>query len=202
LVAATNAALAEVGRAPLGSATVLGFVGNGVRRLVAQSLAAAGGGRPRGATTSDRDFDRALAGFLSYYEEHLLDVTRPYEGIVDALDALGGGGALLSVLTNKPGPLARSLLSGLGLGDRFFAVVGGEEGLPPKPDASGAERIIARSGSTPGEMLLVGDSPVDVRTARAARVAACAVTWGFSPPGALRDASPDFLIEDPGALIR
>jgi phosphoglycolate phosphatase len=147
------------------------------------------------------DFDRALAGFLSYYG-HLLDVTRPYEGIVGALDALGEGGALLSVLTNKPGPLARSLLSGLGLGDRFFAVVGGEEGLPPKPDASGAERIIARSGSARGETLMVGDSPVDVRTARAARVAACAVTWGFSPPCALRDASADFLIEDPGALIR
>jgi len=139
---------------------------------------------------------------LAYYEAHLIDQTRPYEGIVDALESLRESGALLSVLTNKPGPLARSLLSGLGLGDRFLAVVGGEEGLPPKPDPAGVEQIIARSGSARGETLLVGDSPVDVRTARAARVAVCAVAWGFSPVSALREAAPDFLIEDPGALIR
>jgi phosphoglycolate phosphatase len=162
--------------------------------LVARSLEAAGG--------DGADFERALARFLHRYEDHLLDETRPYDGMVAALDALRAGGARLSVLTNKPGPLARKLLAGLGIADRFAVVVGGEEGYPPKPDPTGAERVIARSGIEAAATVFVGDSPVDVRTARAARAAACAVSWGFSTRDALREAAPDLLIDEPAALVR
>jgi phosphoglycolate phosphatase len=146
--------------------------------------------------------ERALAEFLAHYEQHLLDQTRPYRGVIEALDALRSTGALVSVLTNKPGPLARKLLAGLGVGDRFLAVVGGEEGFPPKPDPGGARVLLARAAVAAAGTVLVGDSPVDVRTARAAGTAACAVSWGFSARSALAEARPDLLIDDPAELVR
>jgi phosphoglycolate phosphatase len=81
-------------------------------------------------------------------------------------------------------------------------VVGGEEGLPPKPDASGVERLVRLAGIPVAATVLVGDSPVDVQTARAARATACAVTWGFSTREALSRAAPDLLIDEPADLLR
>lgn len=104
------------------------------------------------------------------------------------------------MLTNKPGVLARNLLATLGVSERFFAVIGGGDGYATKPDPAGAKELIARSGVTAERTLLVGDSHVDVETARAATASICAVTWGFSTRSELAAASPDFLIDEIAAL--
>jgi phosphoglycolate phosphatase len=164
LHASVNHALAAVGLPPRGRDEVHGFVGEGARVLLARAVA-----------PHDHLVEPALAAWRPHYEAHCLDRTRAYPGI-PAL--LAGARRVLAVHTNKPGPLARKILDGLGLLSRFSAVLGGDE-APRKPDPTGVRELMARAGSAPHETVFIGDSRVDVRTARAAGVALVAVTWGF-----------------------
>lgn len=164
LAASVNHALAAVGLPGRSEAEVRGFVGEGARRLLERAVA------PRADL-----LETALAAWWAHYEAHLLDRTRPYPGIEGAL---AGAGRALAVLTNKPGPMARRILDGLGLAKRFAEVVGGGE-APRKPDPAGLLAIMERAGAAPGETVLVGDSAIDVATGLAARVAVVGVTWGF-----------------------
>ena len=120
--------------------------------------------------------NHALAAWRPHYEAHCLDRTVPYPGIGPLL---AGAGRTLAVLTNKPGGMARKILDGLGLLQRFAVVLGGDE-APRKPDPTGLLEIMARVGATPAETVFVGDSRHDVETARRAGVAAVAVTWGLA----------------------
>ena len=173
---------------------MIGFVGNGVRRLVERSLDAAGG-------TSDAvEVDRALGIFLDRYGGHLLDSTVAYAGIGDMLARLATAGRVLSIATNKPAGFAATILHGLGLSGAFATVLGGDSLQAHKPDPAVVHELARRTGVALGDTLLVGDSLVDVAAARAAGVAVCAVTWGLTPAGRLRAASPDFVIDAPGEL--
>ena len=170
--------------------TLYGYVGEGARRLVERALG-----------PDDRDrAEAALAEFLRHYADHLLDATRPYPGMVAALEALAARGVTLSVLTNKPEDMSRAILDGLGLASHFLDVVGGDSLPTRKPEPEGLERLRARTATTRERMLLVGDSAVDVRTGRAAGVATCGVAWGLAP-GQLFAERPDRLIGRPGALL-
>jgi phosphoglycolate phosphatase len=173
LAASVNAALAEVGRPPRPHAEIVSFVGEGARLLLERAVA------PRAELAGP-----ALAAWWRHYEAHCLDRTRPYPGIPDLL---ARSGRRLAVCTNKPGRLARRILAGLGLLDRFALVVGGDE-APRKPDPAGTLSIMRRLGAWPGDTVFVGDSPIDVRTARSAGVALVAVSWGFRPLAELRAA--------------
>jgi phosphoglycolate phosphatase len=172
------------------------FVGNGARRLVEQALVAAGGSDD--AATSDR----ALAVFLARYGAHLLDTTVLYPGVGDALRELRAAGRTLSIATNKPQAFARSIVEGLGLGQAFFAILGGDSLPTRKPDPAIVHELVARAEIPAAQTLLVGDSVVDVATARGAGVAVCAVAWGLTPAAALRAASPDFWAERPDEIVR
>lgn len=170
LALAVNAALADVGLPPRPLDDVRAFVGEGARRLVERAV--------------DPHLERvepALEAWWRHYEAHLLDRTRPYPGIPAAL---AGAGRVLAVHTNKPGRLARKILAGVGLLDRLAAVLGGDE-APKKPDPTGTLELLARLGGTPADAVFVGDSAVDVATARAAGVRHVAVTWGFATRAAL-----------------
>ena len=107
---------------------------------------------------------------------------------------------MLSVLTNKPIALTRAILDGLGLTSRFLDVIGGDSLPVRKPDPAGIERLRARSGTPRERMLFVGDSAIDVRTARAAGVAVCGVGWGLVPES-LQTAPPDHMIQEPAELV-
>jgi phosphoglycolate phosphatase len=155
-------------------------VGEGARRLLERAV----GGR------GDL-IDPALAAWHVLYESHCLDRTRAYPGVEAAL---ARARCRLAVLTNKPGPLARKILAGLGLLGRFAEVVGGGE-APRKPDPAGLLGLLARAGAAPGEAVLVGDSPVDLETGRAAGVPVVAVTWGLVSPGLLRAAGATALVD-------
>ena len=186
LAAAVNAALAAVapGTAALPLALVRSLVGSGARNLVARSLAAAGLAHPA---------DEVLPVFLECYRGRLLDTTRPYPGVVEALDLLADRS--LAVLTNKPGDMSRAILAGLGLLERFVRVYGGGDLPARKPDPAGLARLLADTRLPASEAAIVGDSAIDVRTGRAAGVFCVGVTYGFDPEGLATDA-PDLLVDD------
>ena len=168
LVNSVNAMLLATGRAELSVETVAGYIGHGAPRLIASAL---------GLDTSEDARAQALDIFLEHYCRHKLDLTRPYPGVVEALQALEGHP--MAVLTNKPTKLSVEILEGLGIAQYFLAIYGGDSFPAKKPDPSGAHAILKEIGVSPEESALVGDSDVDVQTARNARMRAIAVTYGF-----------------------
>lgn len=174
LADATNALVAERGGTPLDVETVAAMVGDGAAILVRRALAAAG---------LAPDAPGALDRFLELYDERLVAHTRPYPGIADALKALYGA-MHLSVLTNKPAAATTRLLEALGLDVFFDGVVGGDTPLGRKPDPAGLLHLVTAAGADPHEAVLVGDSHVDLETARRARVRACVAAYGFGYPTA------------------
>jgi len=190
IAAALNVALTAVGREPLPVGDVVLHVGEGARRLVEQALGAA----------DVALVDRATTLFLDHYARHVLDVSRPYPGIVEALAALAEAGSVCTVLSNKPEALTRAIVSGLGL-SRFVAAVIGGDSLPVrKPDPRGLWELCTLVGVVPAATLVVGDSLIDAATARAAGAAFCGVAWGFGRD-ALEQAAIAPLLQRPGDLV-
>ena len=186
LAAAINATLDLVapGTPPLPLEVVRSFIGDGASLLLARSLARAGIDRPVG---------EVLSVYLGQYHARLLDTTRLYPGVAETLDLLRG--RTLAVLTNKPGDLSRAILEGLDVADRFARIWGGGDFPGKKPEPEGLQLLMKELGARASETILVGDSAVDVRTGRAARVRTVGVTYGLSPQS-LRDEPPDHLIGD------
>jgi phosphoglycolate phosphatase len=184
LAAATNEALARVapGAPAIPLEAIVSFVGEGARLLVERSLRYAG---------VDSAPDAVLPVFFECYGERLLDTTRLYPGMKEALDAVAG--CTLAVLTNKPGPFSRTILEGLGVAARFARIWGYGDVAARKPDPAGLLRLVAELGGAPAEAWMIGDSAVDVRTGRAAGVRVAGVTWGLDPAG-VRAAAPDRLL--------
>jgi phosphoglycolate phosphatase len=194
LANATNALLVECGAAPLSEERIGGMVGDGAATLVARAFA---------AVEIDRPSD-ALERFLRIYGDHLLDHTRPYPGIREALDHLRSR-RQLAVLTNKPLASTRQILDGLSLASYFppAAVVGGDGPFPRKPDPAALCHLAAQADVPLRDTLLVGDSAIDWRTARAAGVAACLVRYGFGFDGVPLDQlrAEDRVISAPNELM-
>jgi phosphoglycolate phosphatase len=159
-------------------------VGEGARQLVERCLA---------ARSLSHSADEVLPLYLEAYRAGLLVETRLYPGVAEALDSLRD--RALAVLTNKPGDLSRTILEGLGVAGRFARIWGGGDVPAKKPDPAGLLALAAALGARPDETVLVGDSAVDVRTARAADVASVGVTYGFDPEG-LEQERPDVRIDD------
>lgn len=168
LIRSVNAMLVETGRQPLHEDTVSSYIGHGAPRLVARALG-------NGATEGERE--RALKFFLAHYDAHKLDSTRAYPGVAEALEELHE--LPMAVLTNKPVRVSQKILEGLGLANYFHAVYGGNSFETKKPDPLGAKKILEELSAAPTEALLVGDSEVDVQTARNAGTLAAAVNYGF-----------------------
>lgn len=145
--------------------------------------------------------EAALVAFLEHYRAHLLDRTRPYPGIPSVLQRLREAGVVLTVATNKPAALAHDILAGLGLAASFAALVGGDSLPTRKPDPAPVHALAERTGVPLDATLLVGDSLVDLETARAARVRSCAVGWGLTPRETLLAAGPDHFAAEPSDLL-
>jgi phosphoglycolate phosphatase len=192
LASAVNATLDRLapGTAPVPLEAVVAYVGEGARLLVARSLRHVG---------LDLPVDDVLPVYLDRYRERLLDQTRVYPGVSEALDALDR--EMLAVLTNKPGDMSRAILEGLSLSSRFARIWGPEDVPARKPDPAGLVRLMSELGVAAGQAWMVGDSATDVEAARGAGVKVAGVTWGFHPE-ALRAAGPDLLIDDPRDLVR
>lgn len=182
---AVNAARGYMGLPPLPHDVVASYVGNGAPVLIRRAM---------GPDATEQQIEDALAFFLSYYREHMLDHTRPYPGVVETLETLHSRGLKMAVLTNKPQRFSRDMCAGLGLSQYFFQIYGGNSFEQKKPDPIGIRTLIEEAGARPQETWMVGDSATDVLTARNAGVRSVGVTYGISPES-LREAPPDFLID-------
>lgn len=169
LADSTNDVLESYGADALPVERITSMIGEGARVLVARALEAAG---------LDAPVPEALDRFRLAYDRRLVQHTRPYEGIPELLDHLAGR-ALLAVLTNKPEAPTERLLEAFSLRSRFRWVIGGDSTFLRKPDPAGLDHLIARAGVPRARVLFVGDSMIDVDTARRAGVRLCAVLYGF-----------------------
>ncbi|MGD0157575.1 MAG: HAD-IA family hydrolase [Terracidiphilus sp.] len=193
-----NATLRECSLGPLPDPAIAGFVGNGAPMLMRRSLALAG--NVALDKVSEDLFAKAYAFFLQYYREHKLDFTYAYEGVLDALKALhelhdapGGLKRIMAVLTNKPVRPARGICEGLGLANYFLHIYGGDSFPAKKPDPMGLRSLMDETGATPRETVMIGDSQVDVETARNAGAWSIGCAFGFGPQN-LMDSPPDVLV--------
>lgn len=168
LADAANVTLAASGHPPLPVDAITSMVGEGAGILLARAFAAHGAEVP----------DGALEIFLHAYDRQLVLHTTVYEGVRESLAALAVR-MPLAVLTNKPRGPAVALLEHFDLAKYLFRVVGGDGPLPRKPDPAGLLSLMAEAGAGPGQTTLVGDSWVDLETARRAGSRACLVRYGF-----------------------
>jgi len=178
-----NATLAHMGRSPLAHDKIFSLVGNGAPTLVRRAL---------GEGATDAEAETGLAHFLSYYRAHMLDNTVPYPGVREGLELLAGHP--MAVLTNKPVRFSQAILDGLGLARYFRFVYGGNSFERKKPDPMGVEILLRDLAAAPREAMMVGDSDVDVRTARNAGIWSCGVTYGLGSEG-LRANPPDLMLD-------
>ena len=171
IAAAMNHVLRREGLAPLPAERVVQFVGHGVRRLIQRSM------ETLGASVDGRE-EEMYEAFVAWYRRHMLDTTRPYPGVIETLRRLED--RPMAIVTNKPAGPSREILEGLGVARFFSAVVGGDSLDRRKPDPLPVTHLLERFGVAPGRALLVGDTAVDIRTARAAGARSCAVTYGYA----------------------
>ena len=192
LAAATNATRVHLGYEPLSEAVVASYVGNGAPVLIRRAL---------GADASDELVADGLAFFLQYYRQHMLDKTVLYPGVREALDELLAARVPMAVLTNKPIVNSMGIVEGLGLTDHFFRVYGGDSFPTKKPDPMGLEALVTEAKAAKPRTLMVGDSHVDIKTARNAQVKACGVTFGLQPESLVAE-PPDLLVDDMREMSR
>jgi phosphoglycolate phosphatase len=183
LVTSVNAMLRQMGRTELPTDLVATYIGHGAPQLIASAL---------GPDSTDDQRRTGLSLFLAHYQQHKLDATRPYPGVVEALDSLSG--FPMSVLTNKPIAMSIEILQGLGLARYFRSIYGGDSFEKKKPDPTGALTILQELGVPPAQAAMVGDSEVDMQTARNVGMFAVAVNYGFGVHD--RDAHPADLYLD------
>jgi len=184
LALSVNAMRQDMGLNPLPLDSIASYIGHGVTVLVRRAL---------GELATAENMEKGLAFFLNYYQEHMLDHTAPYPGVVEALDKLRTH--KLAVLTNKPVGFSREMLTRLGLAPYFTFVYGGNSFSQKKPDPIGVHRMMEDLEFRPVETLMVGDSDTDVLTGRNAGVWTCGVTYGLGAH-TLHETPPDLVIDD------
>ena len=168
LIHSVNAMLREMRRPELPEQLIAGYVGHGAPQLVARAL---------GESASEAERKSGLQFFLGYYEDHKMDTTRAYPGVRETLEELAA--MPMAVLTNKPVRISGRILDSLGLSKFFRVVYGGNSFETKKPDPLGAKTILSEFGTPPQEALVIGDSEVDVQTARNAGTFAAFASYGF-----------------------
>lgn len=184
LALSVNAMRCEMQLAPLPFDLIASYVGQGVQTLVRRAL---------GEQASDANVEKGLSFFLEYYYVHMLDNTRIYPGVREALEELHD--RRMAVLTNKPVRFSREMLARLGIASCFAYIYGGNSFPQKKPDPVGVNKLMEDLKASPLQTMMVGDSDTDVLTGRNARVWTCGVTYGFGP-NTFKDAPPDLLLDD------
>ncbi|MCI6268493.1 MAG: HAD-IA family hydrolase [Clostridiales bacterium] len=190
LAASVNAALAMNGMPLRSTEEVRAFVGNGIRNLMIRAVP---GGEANPA------FDKALEDFIRHYGAHSRDRTRPYDGILEMLDRLSAAGVKHAIVSNKI-DFAVKALSRAYFGERMCAAIGDDPSRARKPAPDSVLAAMREMGVTAQETVYVGDSDVDVLTARNAGVPCVAVLWGFRDEACLRAAGAERLARTPDEL--
>lgn len=170
---------------------VRAFVGNGIRKLVERSA-------PKG--TAEEEVDRMLARFIEYYKEHCADKTRPYAGIPKLLQVLREKGVKIAVVSNKADAAVKALC------EQYFPgmldeAVGERAGIARKPAPDTVNEVLKSLQIDKSRAVYIGDSEVDVQTARNAELDCIAVDWGFRDASVLKEAGAEVIVSTPEAII-
>ena len=189
-----NAMLRHYKKPELPLEVIASYIGDGAPMLVRRSL---------GDPDDESYVQQALEFFMLYYREHKLDNTFVYPGVKESLDSIRAGrngiSIKMSVLSNKPVNPSRAIVQALGLGSYFFQVYGGNSFHTKKPDPAGVQALLQEAGARPEQTVIIGDSDIDVLTARNAGTYSVGVNYGFAPHTFV-DAAPDVLVETPEEL--
>ena len=170
---AANYALEKTGYPTHSIASYPYFVGNGVSKILQRVL-------PEDARTEE-NVNELRKYFMEYYEVHNTDNTKPYPGITELLEQLQDDGVKLAVASNKYDSAVKKLITHYFPQIKWAALEGQKEGVPVKPDPSIVFEILSKCPTKKSDVLYIGDSGVDMETARRACVTSCGVTWGFRP---------------------
>lgn len=192
LAASTNAALEASGLPGRTTDEVRRFVGNGVHKLIERAMPELGAQHPK--------FQQTLDAFVAHYGVHSKDRTRPYEGIMQVLDELAQRGIKHAIVSNKV-DFAVKALSKEYFGDRMLSAVGDDPSRAKKPAPDSVWEAMRQMGVTEQEAVYVGDSDVDVITARNAGIPCIAVTWGFRSEACLLEAGAQHVARKPQEIV-
>jgi phosphoglycolate phosphatase len=194
LADSANEMLAEYGASPLAEEAIVRMVGAGAATLVKRVIAAAG---------VDAPVDEALGRFLNQYDRRLTHHTTPYDGISTLLEDLRETGIAMALLTNKPLQQSVTILETFGLAGHFSWIVGGDGPWPRKPSPEGLRFLMNQASTAPTDTILIGDSTVDLQTARSAGVRICLTRYGFGyadvPAADLR--GDEALVDSPAEIF-
>lgn len=193
LAASTNHALRLCGFPTHEPEAYKFFVGNGINKLFERAL-------PEGDKTPD-NIQLIRNHFLTYYGAHNAELTVPYEGIPELLHKLQAAGIKLAVASNKYQEGTEKLIRYFFPKIDFAAVFGQRENIPAKPDPTIVHDILAIVKVEKSEVLYIGDSGVDMRTAQNSGIEAAAVTWGFRPKAEMEEFSPKYIVDDPAEIL-
>lgn len=168
------------------------FVGNGRYKLVERML-------PED-NRSVENIEKALELFDSYYEKHMIDMTKPYDGIMEMLDCLISKSINIAVVSNKPHEFTTEVVKNY-FGNRFEVVYGHKKNTKEKPDPWAVLEVIDEFKVNKDECLYVGDSEIDINTAKNAGVKSVGVEWGFRGKGELESAGANYIVNKPEQIL-
>jgi phosphoglycolate phosphatase len=199
-----NATLAHFGKPALPDIVISGYIGDGVSMLVRRAI-----GDLEGDSTDERYVAEAITFFLDYYRIHKLDYTYVYPGVLESLETIHAArpNIFMAVLTNKPVHPSRDICAYFGLSRFFFQNYGGNSFHTKKPDPHGLESLIAEASAldgrtiTPSETIMVGDTDIDVLTARNCGALSIGCTFGLKPHS-LTYATPDHIANTPADWLQ
>ncbi len=174
LATGVNLMRRHYGLAPLPVATVIGFVGEGIRNLVSRSLQDA---------AFKVDLDEAVRLDSDFYRKHIHDRTKLYSGVREGLERLAHAGHALALLSNKPGPASHEILGHFGIETLFAAIIGGDSGVPLKPDPEAVFTILRTVGGERADAWMIGDNHTDIAVAHRAGIHSIFLTYGFGKLG-------------------
>lgn len=193
LAMSCNYALSEGGFPTHGEDEYKAFVGRGPIYLIENAL-------PENAR-DEATIKRTRQIFEDYYSEHSMDLTKPYDGTLEMLNAVRGSGMKISIYSNKPHdkavPLAELFFDSL-----YDSIAGFRDGVPPKPEPDTGREIMRRFGVTAKETVYIGDSDIDMQAAKNLGVYAVGVTWGFRTRTDLENSGADVIVDKMDDLIK
>lgn len=190
---AVNHALVSMGYPKHDISAYPSMVGNGVRKLISRALPV--------EARNPQIIDRMLVHFRGFYDVHCTDLTTPYPGIEKALSYLSAQGISLAVTSNKYQSAVTKIVGHYFPDANWKAVLGQQPGYPVKPDPSIVFEALNLCPTSKNDVLYVGDSGVDMETARRACIESVGVTWGFRHVKELIDNHADHIISDPDEII-
>ncbi len=191
LADATNTVLGRHGFPARPTENFKQYVGNGAKMQLKRAV---------GQEISQELFAQMLKEYLDYYGTHYLVKTAPYDGVKETVQALYEKGVTMAVVTNKPEPMAKRIVAEL-FGETIPKVWGNNSDFPLKPDPAMTLHVMEQLGATPNETLFVGDSGVDMQTARNAGLTAVGVTWGFRGRLELQSSGANHLIDQASEIL-